>query len=344
MRFGWVRAQGAERCPTSTTVAHAVEARIGRTVFSQDAPQSVETIIQRTDPAVVGPAAPRWAVSIFLRDVDGTLLGTRTLSSDRPDCEGAAASAIFAIALAIDPESALRPERTQENTPTQSTPVTESDAVTRATLAAIAHFTERAVRPQATPAAVVRPNIIAPITPLRPPVAHTTLGSVALGVWVPWGLLPQLGAGPVLNAYARLYRRLGLRGAMHWLPEQRTDTLQSVDVSFGLLGAQLAADLELLSSERAMLSLYAGPSLNVIHAVVHGRIPADTGERFALGVSLGAAGSMQLAGPLELTGGVELTAPLVRYRYRLEGPIPATIYEQPWMSAGAWLAIGARFR
>jgi len=263
MRFGWVRAQGAERCPNSTTVAHAVETRVGRSVFSQDAPQSVEAIIQRTDPATIGPAAPRWSVSIFLRDVDGTLLGTRTLTSDRPDCEGAATSAIFAIALAIDPE---RPPL--ENNPTQSSSLTESDALTRATLAAIARFTESAARPQpvtvalraATPSATPAPPVVS-----RP---QWTLGSVALGAWLSWGLVPQLGAGPTLEAYARVYHRVGVRGAMRWLPEQRKDTPQFGDISFGLLGAQFALDVEFVATARAALSLYSGPTLNAIHAIV----------------------------------------------------------------------------
>jgi hypothetical protein len=344
MRLGWVRAQGAERCPNSTTVGHAVEARIGRSVFSQDAPQSVEAIIQRTAPAALGPAAPRWSVSIFLRDVDGTLLGTRTLTSDRPDCEGAAAAAILAIALAIDPEAALHPEQTPvENTATQSSPLLESDVLSRITLAAIARFTESAARPPEPPVAAragaptVAPVIVAP----RP---QWTLGTVALGAWVSWGLVPQLGAGPALEAYARLYHRVGVRGAMRWLPEQRRDTPQFGDLSFGLLGAQLALDVELVATEHAALSLYSGPMLNAIHAIVHDRPPADAGERFSMGLSLGAHGAMQLIGPLEVSGAIELAVPIVRYRYLLDGPVAATIFEQPWISTGAFAALGARFR
>lgn len=344
MRLDWVRAQGAEHCPSGFTIAHAVEARIGRSIFAQDAPQSIEAIIQRTDPAVLGPAAPRWSISLFLRDTDGTLLGTRSLTSDRPDCDGATASAIFAIALAIDPEVAMQPEHAPvENTPTHSPSEPEMDALSRATLSAIARLTERAAqRPEPCLGAQVTAPVGSPVIVARQP--QRMLGTVAVGTWLSWGLLPELGAGPAFQAYARIDHRVGVRGAMRWLPEQRKDAPLSGDFSFGLLSTQVALDVELFAAQRAALSLYSGPTLHAIHAIVHDRLPADTGERFSIGLLLGTHGAMQLIGPVEISGAIELAVPLVRYRYLLDGPVAATIFEQPWISAGASVALGARFQ
>jgi hypothetical protein len=331
MRLGWVRAHNAERCPDANTVARAVEARVGRPVFSQDGAQSVEAMIQRTDGA-------RWWVTIFLRDVDGSQLGTRTLSSEQPDCEAATSSAIFAIALAIDPESALRPlatTPTQSSSPAVSATPAPIDAAPLRVLTAAAALTGRAVEPSPSPVAAPRPQL---------PPSERSAGAISLGAWAAWGQVPHVALGTSLSGYVRVYRRFGLRGAMRWLPEQRTDTPLVGDVSFGLFGASLFADVELFGAERFALTIFGGATLSAIHAIVHDRPPVDTGERFAAGLGLGAHGSLQLWGPLELHGTVELASPLVRYRYRVEGQSSATVFEQPWLGAGATVALGARFR
>jgi hypothetical protein len=332
MRLGWVRAHNAERCPDATTVARAVEARVGRPVFSADGAQSVEAMIQRTDGA-------RWWVTIFLRDVDGSQLGTRTLSSEQPDCEAATSAAIFAIALAIDPESALRPlpaTPTQSSLPAENAAPPPAQAAPALVLTAVAALTARAVEPRSQ-RPVVAPRV-------QPPPRELSSGAVSLGGWAAWGLVPHVALGTSLSGYVRVYRRFGLRGAMRWLPEQRTDTQLVGDVSFGLFGASLFADIELLGAERFALTIFGGATVSAIHAIVHDRPPVDTGERFAAGMSLGAHGTLQLWGPLELHGTVELASPLVRYRYRVEGPSSATVFEQPWLGAGATVALGARFR
>lgn len=414
MRLEWVRGAGAERCPSTPVIARAVEARIGRPLFAMDAPQSVEVSIQR--------AAQQWSVAIFLRDRDGALLGSRALSSEQPDCEAVASSVIFSIALAIDPEAALRPQSQtasstagsttaaapQTSTAVESAPIPSAitanairaiaaaltqSALTSSLEAQRAHLRERqesdariraedaaraaqraaiANAPTATAgngahAAIAQtpsghtasagtaardsaapngPLVAPPIAITPPPPARAVLGagSVALGAWVNWGLLPLMAAGPTLEGYARIYQRIGVRGALRWLPEQEIDTAPLGLVSFGLVAGQIALDVELYANQRWSLSAYGGALLSAIHAIVHDRAPADTGERFSLDLGLGASGALHLYGPLSLQGSLELATPLIRYRYRVEGDLSSTVYEQPWVTVGASVALGARFR
>jgi hypothetical protein len=185
------------------------------------------------------------------------------------------------------------------------------------------------------------------MSPPSPDRSQPALASVSIGAWGAVGVLPRLAPGVMLHGYARLLRRFGLRASMRFAPEQRVETAELGDVSFGLSSATVLADLELAASQRAGVSLSLGPSIGALHAIVHDRPPADTGARPIAAMHAVTVGSLRVSGPFALEAGVELALALVRYRYgtRLEtSPTSAfsSIFEQPWLSAGAWFALSAR--
>src|SRR5215472_13571955 len=73
VRLVWVRAPGAEACPDGAAIQQSVTARLGRSVFSEDAPRTLEAVVQREP-------GPVWTAHIYLRDAGGSLVGSREFS------------------------------------------------------------------------------------------------------------------------------------------------------------------------------------------------------------------------------------------------------------------------
>jgi hypothetical protein len=329
LRFAWVRGEGAERCPNAETIARAVSIRLGREPFAPSAPQSVEASVHR--------ANNRWSVSIFLRDVDGTLLGTRSLASDAVDCAGVVPPVSLAIALAIDPEAALRPLPEPTTNNANNNTGNTGNAGNANNNAGNANNTTRPTPP------AVRPPVRPPVVPPTPSAFAALEGSMGLGPWLSAGLLPGWTPGALLYARMRVAGRFGVGASMRWLPERSVDD-SSATVSFGLAASTLFAELSLLSHPRATLSVATGPMLGAVHAVVFAATPADPGERFFFGWTAMTRASVSLVGPLSLDAGLEAFAPVTRYLYRDGGRPNAVVFEQSWVGGGAWLAIAARFR
>lgn len=322
LRFSWVRAHGAEQCPGPSAITDAVESRLARAVFSPSAAQSIEAIVARAD--------NQWRIELFLRNVDGTLLGSRTLSSERPECEAAVEAAVFAITLALDPDA--DPAASPSEPPTS--------AAVRAALSLAGAVTEAPVAP--TNSSPAQPP------PMQPP--RSDIGAVSLGGWASLGALPALSSGASLHGYVRVYRRFGVRTWLRFLPEQRSDTASIGMVSFGLTTVTLGGDVELVDLSRFALSLSLGPTVGAMHAVPHERAPAESGQRAFFSLTASAVGAIRLVGPFSLDLGIEADLPITRYRFGLESTsvqgatVYSPVFEQPWLAAGAWMALGARFR
>jgi hypothetical protein len=98
--LGWARLEGAERCIGSRELASNVETSLKRRVF---APAS------RADRSIDGRVAPRpeggFRAVVQLSDAAGTVLGSRELTSDGPDCRTLDEPLALSIALLIDPDT-----------------------------------------------------------------------------------------------------------------------------------------------------------------------------------------------------------------------------------------------
>jgi hypothetical protein len=95
------RAPGAEACIDARALSSAVELRLGRAVFTTDAP---EVIIE----AHVRPANTGWHAAIAIRGADGTSIGQRELEEPAPDCRALDDALVLVVALTIDPDAAMR--------------------------------------------------------------------------------------------------------------------------------------------------------------------------------------------------------------------------------------------
>lgn len=98
--LSWVRAEGAEECPTGRVVAAEVERRLGRAVFDVNAERSFEVEVTRF--------GKTYRSDVFVRDATGKTVGHRMLQSDEPGCSALVNATSLAIALVIDPEAAAR--------------------------------------------------------------------------------------------------------------------------------------------------------------------------------------------------------------------------------------------
>ena len=96
----WTRAPGAESCIAADALAGAVEARLGRRVFT------------RTEqPAVIIDArvSPRWHVAVAVGGADGSSIGERVLDEPAAECHALDDALVLVLALIIDPDAASRP-------------------------------------------------------------------------------------------------------------------------------------------------------------------------------------------------------------------------------------------
>jgi len=115
----WTRAPGAERCIDAATLTAAVEARIGRSVFTTD-----------RDPAVtieghVRPGDRGWHVTVTVRGADTA--GERELDEPAPDCRALDDALVLVIALIVDPDAVMRepaPPQPPSPPPPAAVPVT----------------------------------------------------------------------------------------------------------------------------------------------------------------------------------------------------------------------------
>src|SRR5258705_9370252 len=98
--LSWVRAEGAEECPSGRALVSEVERRLGRAVFDATAERSFEVEVTRF--------GNTYRSDVYVRDATGRAIGHRQLQSDEPGCGALLNATALAIALVIDPEAAAR--------------------------------------------------------------------------------------------------------------------------------------------------------------------------------------------------------------------------------------------
>ena len=245
--LSWVRAEGAEDCPTGRVVAAGVERRLGRAVFDVNAERSFEVEVTRF--------GNTYRSDVFVRDAAGKTVGHRLLQSDEPGCSALVNATSLAIALVIDPEAATREPPPGSGVAAFEAPPPPPPAPPPPPPAPLAP----------PPAPPPRPE---PRIPAPPPPSHT----VSLRAQLTAGLVPSTSPGFELAVTGRPSARWGYAlAASYALSQTATRGIGSLDV--GLTRGSVLLTFDAARSEKVGLVLAAGPSLGALHVAVRRPAP-----------------------------------------------------------------------
>jgi hypothetical protein len=317
--LAWVRAEGAEDCPSARALSAEVERRVGRKVFDVAAERSFEVEVMRF--------GSRYRSDVYVRDEAGRAVGHRTLESDEPSCGALFGATALAIALVIDPEAASRPapaEATFEAPPTPPTP-------------------SPTPAPPAPPqSAAASPAVAVRLPPLVPEPRRETEVWLAPRGLISSGLVPP-GASPGLSVSALVHPpgRWGFSTAVSYTLPRRVRELDS-DVEVSLTRATVAVTVDALRGPRYRLLLSAGPSLGAFHVAVREPAPViNPGDFPFASLELGAEAQVLVTTDIFLDVGAQALVPLLTQRFETGGG--GTTWEQPWIAGVGFLGVGARF-
>ncbi|MGA3119651.1 MAG: hypothetical protein ABSF69_02680 [Polyangiaceae bacterium] len=320
IRLVWVLGERTEGCGDGATIARRVAERLGRDVFSDTARRSIEGVIQHE--------GEHWDVHLYVRAADGSLAGSRYLTSTSADCAALDAAVTLAVALVIDPDAASRTASQRERTRPAS--LTPSPPPAGAAAAA-------PVSPPAGFAAVAAPTVsvarptASPTTPNVPAISPGSSLSVTARALVAAGVLPAAAAGAAFSAEGPSGRPVeGSAGVVYW-PEVRTS---SREFAFGLTAGWLGACARPWQAFRATVSLCGKVYVGAIHSVVYALEPTEPGDRIWTGAALSLAARLRLVGPLVAELGGEMLVPVTRQRFKVQGPSGSALVFQEWAAAG----------
>ncbi len=114
--LNWVRLTGAETCIDAPTLARRVEERLAHAVFP--APAQASLIVEgRAEKTAQG-----FAATLRIFDPEGVALGSRDLSSTKPDCAELSETVVLVLAVMIDPDGALAIPRAAPEKPAKPEP------------------------------------------------------------------------------------------------------------------------------------------------------------------------------------------------------------------------------
>lgn len=313
--LSWVRAEGAEDCPTGRALAAEVERRLGRPVFDVTAERSFEVEVTRI--------GSRYHSDVFVRDASGKALGHRALESDEPGCGALFGATALAIALVIDPEAAQR----------------ESSAAP-----GVAAF-EAPPAPPPVAAPTVPPPIPAPLIkaePAPPPLPPATPVTVSLRGMVVGGVVPGVSPGVGLAVFARPTPRWGfsLVGS-YTAPRAVSGGVGLFEI--GLTRASAALTFDAAQSQNVRFLLSAGPSLGAYHLAVLEPAPVtDPGDFLFAALELAAALQVAVSPTFFFELGGQGLLPFKRQEFLTRGQAEP-VWSQPWLSGALLLGVGARF-
>ncbi len=309
VRFSWVRGPGADACSSHSVVVQQITSRLGRSPFAADAERSID--------AYVSHAEAGWRAEIYVRDRDGKLAGARVLTSEALDCGAIESATALALALAIDPEGALRaPPRAPDPTPTAASPTPT-------------------VAPRRLPPPIAR----APIARVDPPSIGLGDSGVALRGAVGVGLLPRAAAGLSLAAHVGISRSWAITAEALWMPE-----VAAADdrFAFGLSAVALGACVGVARSSSADFAACGAIWGGALHAVVHGLPPTEPGDRAWAAGSLAPRLRLRLAPRLHLELGAQLLVPFVRRPFTVTG-WAEPVFQQTPVTVLPFAGLGANF-
>ncbi len=312
-RFSWARGAGAEACASGAELQAEVNKRLGRDAFAEPARRSIEGVVTRE--------GAKWIARLYVRELDGTLLGQRELTSDAADCKALGSAVVLAVALAIDPEAAMGPPPSTSSSAAPSTSTSGSAAP----------------RPKKTKPVPMPPPMVV-FLPMKDPDAGAF---VSPRILIATGLVPRPAIGAALGVDPhRLHAIHPTFGAM-LVPSTRVSP--DGQVGFALTAGWLGVCARLAGDERVLVSTCGSAWLGVIHAFVYSFEPVEPGDRFWAGLSASGRTAIHLLGPLYAEVGFDALLPLTRHHFRVENRVDE-LFQQPFLALTGWLGAGLRFQ
>ena len=298
VRLVWVRGERTLDCDDRATIARRVVERLGRDVFSESASRSIEGVIQHE--------GERWDAHLYVREADGSLFGSRYLTSTAPDCGALDAAVTLAIALAIDPDAALRPAAASSPAAAMPGPAAPSpQAPPLIPTSPVSRLPE-------TPSTA--PRLAAPVSPKAPEPPRGGSLSATARVLVAAGILPGAAAGAALSADGPAGSRFQGTGGLLYFPEARN---AAGDFAFGLTAGWLGVCAEPWAAGRIAVAICGKILLGAIHAVVCVLAPDQPGDRAWSGASLSVGARFRIVGPLIAELGAEALVPLASWQFKV---------------------------
>jgi hypothetical protein len=315
--LSWVRAEGAEDCPTGRALAAEVERRLGRKVFDAAAERSFEVEVTRF--------GSRYRSDVFVRDAAGKALGHRALESDEPGCAALFGATALAIALVIDPETAQRESSASQGVAAFEAPPPAAPAPIATTPPVVASPPKSELPPPA-------PAGPAALTPVTMSLRGTLLG----------GVVPGLAPGLALAVTARPTSRWGYALSGAYVAPRTARAGEGV-FEIGLTRATVALTFDATQSESVRLALSAGPSLGAYHLAVIEPVPVtDPGDFLFAALELEASLQIAVSKRIFFDLGSQALVPFKRQQFLARGQTEP-VWSQPWLSGGGLLGVGARF-
>jgi hypothetical protein len=311
--LAWVRGPGAEACPSQSAVVRQITSRLGRSPFASDAERSID--------AYVSHAEAGWRAEIYVRDRDGKLAGARVLTSEAADCGAIESATVLALALAIDPEGALRAPDPAPVLAPDPAPIVVPPA------------------PAVTPRPAPLPITHAPFAAADPPSIGLGGSGVALRGAVGLGLLPRAAAGVSLAAHAAITRSWAITAEALWMPE-----VAAADdrFAFGLSAVALGACVGVARSSSVDLAACGAIWAGALHAVVRDLPPTEPGDRAWAAASVTPRLRLRLAPRLHLELGAQVLVPLIRQPFTVTG-WAEPVFQQTPIAVLPFAGLGVNF-
>lgn len=316
--LAWVRDAGADACLDQQSLRRAVQKRLGREPFSDEAERTIEGSVMRS--------GRLFTVTLRVRDAAGLARGERHLERETDDCAELSEAVVLAVALTIDP-----------NAPATADP---SLVVTDEVMSTASR----------EPSKISAPPPVEPVHSLAVPAPpcpacgandSEILVSFSLRGATAFGVLPGLAPGATLTGGVDHPRVRGTLSAS-WFPEQSSDDGR---FSFGLSTLNAGACGGLASRGPLSVALCAELQVGAMHAVVHELAPLDPGDHLFMALASGPVFGLITHSGMQIELGAQALVPLVRPEFLVRGENGTAFQSRPVAAVGfVGVGIGAARR
>jgi hypothetical protein len=297
------RAPGAERCLDAPTLAKAVEARLGRSVFANASPELRVTVALERLPDGI------WRAQLLLEDAKGEALGRRELVSAEPSCEALDPSLALVVALLVDAPP----------TPPLAPP-TPTDAST-------------APPPAPPPPTPIR------IPPAPPTPDEPWQFGAALSAALSLGWLPSVAPGASLALSAEPPRLPELVVFAQLFAPRRTESAGGGGVEVSLLRLGLAVCPSVYRGTSLRVAACVGQTVGRTRATAFGFDENRRAADLTYAVEVGGLLQVSLVGPLVFRAFSGFEAPLTRNVY-VSGPERSVLFRSSPLAARGEMGLG----